>query len=324
MRAFVTGATGFIGGHVAQRLAEGGWSVTALARSPDRAAALREAGVTIVPGDVTEPKTLEGPMRRADAVFHLAAWYQLGVNDRMRMFQINVKGTENVIRAAADAGVARIVHCSSVAALGTHSPGEVPDETVRHHGRFGSVYEETKWMAHERVREMAAEGIPVVIVLPGAVYGPGDTSVLGTLVRFYAKGWLLACPFQSAGFSWVRVEDVADGMIGAHDKGRVGESYILGGDNATVRELLNRIAPLTGIRSPRISVGSRLMRISLPLSPIVGKILKQPSGIVRDGMATMSGSMEFSSEKARRELGYTFRSLEEGMPETVAWYKENT
>jgi nucleoside-diphosphate-sugar epimerase len=324
MRAFVTGATGFIGGHVARRLAENGWTVTALARTPERAAGLREAGVTIVPGDITEPKSLDGPMRRADAVFHLAAWYQLGTRDRMRMFQINVKGTENVARAAADAGVQRIVHCSSVVALGTHAAGELPDETIRHHGRFGSVYEETKWMAHERVREMAGEGIPIVTVLPAAVYGPGDVSVLGTLLRFYAKGWLLACPFQDAGFSWVRVEDVADGVIGAHDKGRVGESYILGGDNATVGELLNRLAPLTGIRSPRFSVGDRLMRLSLPISPLVGKILKQPPGIVRDGIASMNGSLEFTSEKARRELGYAFRSIEEGMPETVDWFKENT
>lgn len=280
--------------------------------------------MTIVPGDVTEPSSLAGPMRRADAVFHLAAWYQLGVSDRMRMFQINVKGTENVMRAAAEADVARIVHCSSVAALGTHEAGEIPDETVRHSGRFGSVYEETKWIAHEKVREMASEGLPVLAVMPGAVYGPGDSSILGVLLRFYAKGWLIALPFQDAGVSWVRVEDVADGMIAAHDKGRFGEDYILGGDNATIGELLHRLAPLTGIRAPRFSIGKRMMRMSMPFAPVVSKMLKQPAGIVRDGMESLRGSIEFSSEKARRELGYVFRSVEEGMPEVVAWYKENT
>lgn len=320
----MTGATGFIGGHVARKLVERGWEVTALARTPERAAPLRALGMTIVPGDVTEPSSLIGPMRRADAVFHLAAWYQLGVSDRMRMFQINVKGTENVMRAASESGVPRIVYCSSVTALGTHDAGEVPDETVRHSGRFGSLYEETKWMAHEKVREMASQGVPIVTVMPGAVYGPGDSSVLGVLLRFYAKGWLLALPFQNAGVSWVRVEDVADGVIAAHDKGRVGEDYILAGDNATIGELLHRIAPLTGIRSPRFSVGRRLIRASLPLAPVVGKILKQPSGIVRDGLESLSGSIEFSSDKARRELGYTFRSVEEGMPEVIAWYKDNT
>jgi len=263
-------------------------------------------------------------MAKADAVFHLAAWYQLGSNDRMRMVQINVKGTENVLNAAAEAGVERIVYCSSVAALGTHAAGEVPDETAKHSGTYGSTYEETKWMAHQRVRAMAEDGARVVTVMPGAVYGPADVSILGVLMRFYAKGWLLACPFMEAGVSWVRVEDVADGMIAAHDKGRIGEDYILGGDNATIREMLTRVAPLTGIRVPRLSVGPRLMKLSLPLAPIVGRILRQPAGIVRDGLESLSGSIEYSSEKARRELGYAFRSVEEGVPETVRWYRENT
>ena len=324
MRAFITGATGFIGGHVARRLVESGWQVTALARSPERGAALRELGVTLVPGDVTEPTSLPGPIAKADAVFHIAAWYQLGVNDRMRMFQINVKGTENVMQAAWNAGIPKVVYCSSVAVLGVHEPGVIPDETAKHSGRFTSVYEETKWMAHERVREFVAEGMPVVSVMPAAVYGPGDTSVLGTLMRFYAKGWLIACPFMEAGVSWVRVEDVADGFLLAHDKGRIGEDYILGGDNATIREMLTRVAPLTGTRVPRFSVGPRMMKLGLPLSPLVGKILKQPPGIVRDGMESLTGSIEFSSDKARRELGYAFRSVEEGVPDTVQWYRENT
>jgi len=298
--------------------------VTALARSPERTGALKELGVTVVPGDVTEPSSLAGPMAKADAVFHLAAWYQLGVRDRMKMFQINVKGTENVMDAAAEAEVQKIVYCSSVAALGTHEPGEIPNETHRHSGNYGSVYEETKFLAHQRVLEFAAEDVPIVTVMPGGVYGPGDTSILGVLIRFYAKGWLLAAPFMDSGVSWVRVEDVADGVIDAHEKGRPGEDYILGGDNATIRELLRRAAPLTGVRVPRINVGKRLMRASMPLAPVVGKILKQPPGIVRDALESLSGSLEYSSDKARRELGYTFRSIEEGFPETVEWYKQNT
>jgi len=324
MRAFITGATGFIGGHVARRLVDTGWQVTALARTPERGAGLRELGITLVPGDVTEPSSLAGPIAKADAVFHLAAWYQLGASDRTRMYQINVKGTEHVMTAAADAGVPRIVYCSSVAVLGVHESGVIPDETAKHSGRFASLYEETKWMAHERVREFVAEGLPVVSVMPGAVYGPGDTSVLGVLMRFYAKGWLIACPFMEAGVSWVRVEDVADGFLLAHDKGRLGEDYIIAGDNATIREMLTRVAPLTGVKVPRLSLGPRMMRLGLPIAPLVGKVLKQPPGIVREGIESLTGSIEFSSEKARRELGYVFRSVEEGVPDTVKWYQENT
>lgn len=306
---------------MAQRLVDRGWQVTALARSPERTGALREMGVTVVPGDVTEPASLAGPMRRADAVFHLAAWYALGVTERTKMFQINVKGTENVMWEAAEAGVERVVCCSSVIALGNHPPGETPDETKRHSGRFGSVYEETKYLAHEKVRELAQGGLPVVTVMPGAVYGPGDPSILGVLMRFYAKGWLVACPFQDAGFSWVRVEDLADGILAAYEKGRLGEDYILGGDNATIGELFQRVEPLTGIRAPRFGVPAWLMRAGLPLSPAIGRMIGQPPKILRDGLESLTGSWEFSSEKARRELGYTFRSVEDAVPETVEWFR---
>jgi len=323
VRAFVTGATGFIGGRVSRALVERGWTVTALARSPERTQSLRDIGVSVVPGDITEAATLAGPMRRADAVFHLAAWYALGVPDRSRMYQVNVKGTENVLWAAAEAEVGRIVYCSTTAVLGSHSPGDVEDESARHHGRFGSAYEETKWMAHEKVRELAAGGLPVLTVMPGAVYGPGDPSILGVLLRLYAKGWLLACPFLDAAFSWVQVDDLAEGIVSAHDKGRTAEEYILGGDNATISELLHRAAPLTGIRAPRFGVPERVLRLSLPFSPVIGRVLGQPPRILRDGLESMSGSFEFSSDKARRELGYTYRSIEDGIPETVRWFKEN-
>lgn len=122
MRAFVTEATGFIGGRLAARLVEHGWSVTALVRSPERAGGLRKRGVSLVGGDITEPATLAGPMRKADAVFHLAAWYQLGVPDRQGMYRVNVKGTENVIDAAARAGVERLLYCSTVGIYGAGEP----------------------------------------------------------------------------------------------------------------------------------------------------------------------------------------------------------
>lgn len=323
MRAFVTGATGFIGGRLAARLVERGFEVTALVRSPDRAGPIRDRGVTVVPGDLTEPESLRGPMRRADVVFHLAAWYALGVADRTGMYRVNVRGTESVMWEAAEAGVERIVYCSSVAALGIRPYGEVADETSAHPGRFGSTYEETKWLAHLKVHELAAGGLPVVVVLPAAVYGPGDPSVLGALLRIYAKGWLVGSPFLRTGVSWVSVDDVAEGIIAAFEKGRRGEDYLLGGDNAAVGEVFRRLEPLTGIRAPRFEVPRWLVRAGLPLSPLVGRALGQAPRILADGLASMEGSWMVSSEKARSELGYGFRSLEEGLAETVAWFKEH-
>lgn len=322
MRALVTGATGFIGGRVAAKLVEKGWDVTALVRSPERAAGLRDIGVGLVPGDVTEPATLPGPMKRADAVFHLAAWYALGVSDRHGMYRTNVRGTEFVMDAATEAGVPRVVYCSSVVVYGPGLLSEVRDESARRPSSgFGSLYEETKWHAHEKVRERAGAGAPVLTVMPGAVYGPGDTSILGTMLRFFAKGWLVACPFQEIAYSWVHVDDLADGILLAAEKGRLGDEYILGGENETIGGLLRRVSQKTGIRAPRWSVSERLVRLSLPLGPVVGRIVGQQSGILRDGLAMMKGSWAFSSDKARREVGYAYRSIEEGIPETVEWLK---
>ncbi|HEX9696666.1 MAG TPA: SDR family NAD(P)-dependent oxidoreductase [Actinomycetota bacterium] len=323
MRALVTGGTGFIGGRLVRRLVERGHDVTALVRSPDRAAGLKELGVTLAGGDVTEPATLEGPVRKADAVFHLAAWYEMGVTDRTKMYQVNVRGTEHVLKAAIEAGTPRIVHCSSVAALGGGPVGDILSETTRHSGSFGSVYEETKWQAHDVAARFAASGAPIVTVMPGAVYGPGDPSALGAMIRLYAKGWLIACPFQDGGFSWVHVDDAAEGMIAAYEKGRDGQEYVIGGENASIRDLFTQLAPITGIRAPRVEVPRWAIRASIPLSPLVGRFLGAGPRIVKDSLASMRGSWMAFSTKAETELGYRYRSIAEGMPETVEWFKEN-
>lgn len=317
MRAFVTGATGFIGGCVARTLLDDGWDVTALVRTPSKAAALAERNVTIAPGDLNDPSGLEQAMKGHDTVFHLAAWYDFGVTDHARMERVNIDGTEQVIRAAADAGVQRIVYCSSVAALGSNDNGSIGDETKQHHGRYGSFYEQTKHRAHERARALAAEGMPVVTVMPAAVYGPGDPSLMGLLLRMYASRALLACPFRDGGVSMVHVADVADGMIKAA-QAKTGAEYVLAGDNATVREVFVRAAPSTGIKPPRVWISDRMLRASAVLGPVIGKVLKEEPGMIREAAATMTGSWMFSSAKAEREIGYVWRPIEAGIPDTVA------
>ena len=314
MRAFVTGGTGFIGGRMVERLLDDGWDVSALVRSPERAAKIRDRGATLVHGDVTEPESFEGSMKGADAVLHLAAYYALGVDDREQMMRINVRGTEDVLRAAGDAGVPRILYCSSVAALGSGPPGSVGDETRAHHGEFPSVYEESKWLAHEAALRLVGGGIPIVSVMPGAVYGPGDVSFISVLLGLYAKRRLVVCSFRDSVASWVHVDDVADGMARALDKAPGGETYLLGGDNESIGGLLARIEPLTGIKPPRVWVPDWVARASMPLSPLLSRMLKQAPGAVRDGTRTLSGSLAFTSAKAERDFGYRFRPVEEGLP----------
>ncbi|HEV2685825.1 MAG TPA: NAD-dependent epimerase/dehydratase family protein [Actinomycetota bacterium] len=317
MRAFVTGGTGFIGGRMVERLLDDGWDVTALVRSPERAARIRERGATLVPGDVTEPETFSQAIKGADAVFHLAAYYALGVSDREQMMRINVDGTKAVLRAAGEAAVPRILYCSSIAALGSGPPGSVGDETREHHGDFPSIYEESKWRAHQIALGLAKEGLPIVSVMPGAVYGPGDVSFISVLLGLYARRRLVVCSFRDAAASWVHVDDVVDGMVRASEKAPAGETYVLGGDNESIGGLLERVAPYTGIKPPRLWVPDWVARASMPLSPLFSRLLKQAPGAVRDGTKLLSGSIAFSSSKAQRDFAYRFRPIEEGLPPYV-------
>lgn len=317
MRAFVTGATGFIGGRLARALVARGDEITVLARDPARAAALASLpGVRVVRGDVTDRASLDAALGGHDAVFHLAAWYALGIRDRALMERINVGGTENVLSAASEAGIPRIVHCSTVAALGREKPGAVADEDVPNPGVYGSVYEETKHAAHEIVLRFAREGAPVVLCMPGATYGPGDHSMVGVLLRLYARRILVACPFLDTGLSWVNVDDVAEGFVRAHDKGRAGEAYILGGDNETIAGMFRRIAPHTGIRAP-MRLPDWTLGAARPFGPLIAKALGQQPGLIDEGMTSLHGSWMFSSAKAERELGYSFRPIEDGVVATV-------
>src|SRR5207247_8881116 len=205
-----------------------------------------------------------------DAVFHVAAMYEVGIPDSQRraMYDANVKGTERVIDAAVDAGVGRIVYVSTVGVFGD-TKGRIVDETFeREPTGFMSYYEETKYFAHELAKDRIKKGAPIVIVQPGGIYGPGDPSVIGTLVGMIKRFGLPFLVFPDAGFNLVYVEVVVDGIILAYDKGRVGESYILGGDIMNMRDALQLISRAAGKRVPKRVLTSALMRLSTPTGPV--------------------------------------------------------
>jgi dihydroflavonol-4-reductase len=317
MRAYVTGATGFIGSRLARALLDRGWDVTVLARVPERAQALADAGARIAIGDITDPASLATSMPGHDAVFHLAAWYAIGVRDAARMEQINVGGTLNVLDAAASAAIPKIVYCSTIAALGSLPGGGISDESDVHEGSFGSNYERTKLRAHQIAAERAASGAPIVTVMPGATYGPGDESMVGVLLKLYAKGLLVACPFQETGLSWTHVEDVANGMVLAFENGEPGEGYILGGDNETIGGVFARIRPFTGKRAP-MKMPNWLVKAGIPFGPLIARALKQEPDLLKEGLTSLNGSWMYSSKKAEAGLGYRFRSIEDGIPPVIA------
>ena len=317
MRAFVTGATGFLGGRVAARLRERGDEVVALVRSPDRA---RGLDAELVQGDLSDAAALEREMAGCDAVFHLAAVYEIGIprSRRAAMFETNVRGTEHVLDAAWAAGVPRIVDVSTVNVFG-NTRGRVVDETYeRPPGGFISTYDWTKYLAHEAARERSERGAPIVIVQPGAIYGPGDHSELGAQLEQMRTGKLRLKALAGVGVNAVYVDDAADGVLLAHTRGRLGEAYVLGGQITTLGEMIDVVARQTGRRPPRLTIPVPLIKLMIPAGPLVGRMLGTGPNL-RELVSAAAGVTCWATDaKARHELGYAPRGLEQGLADLIA------
>ncbi len=319
MKAFVTGGTGFIGRSLVRQLIERNYQVYALARSQRGADALRAQGATVVPGDVTDRESMRAAMRGSDVVFHLAAIYDYTLEAKAQSATINVEGTRQVLGLAHELGVPRIVYTSSLAVFGdTH--GELPDETYRAGGPFLTEYDRTKWQAHYEVAEpLMAEGAPIIIVMPGAVYGPGDTSWLAEAMRLFRRGLMPFVPGPETTLTFAYVDDIAEGHILAAEKGRIGQTYILAGPAVPLGEMVEFWAQLTGRRPPIARLPARALT---PLAPVAARL--QPalslSPLVGEEMMRMLGATYAGrADKARTELGWRPRPLQTGMLETFEW-----
>ena len=320
MRVFLTGGTGFIGGHVARKLRERGDDVVALARSPEKAAPLRELGCEVVEGGLSDEVAIRRGLRGADAAIHAAAIYRVGIpkSERKGMWESNVEGTERVLDAAIEAGVSRIVYVSTVNVFG-NTNGRVVDESYeRDEGKgFLSCYDETKYRSHQLAKERIAKGAPIVIVQPGGVYGPNDHSEIGNMVEQASKGKLRMKAFPDLGLNLVHVEDVADGILLALDRGRLGESYVLGGQLSTMGEAVDKAAELSGRKPTRLTLPPLLAKLSAPLGPLVGPAMGFPPNLGEAISASDGVTYLAKDDKARRELGYSPRRLDSGLRQTL-------
>jgi dihydroflavonol-4-reductase len=319
MKIFITGGTGFIGGHVARQLRERRDDVVALVRSPEKATALRELGCTLVAGDLSDDAAIAKGMEGAEAAIHAGAVYKVGIpkSEHAAMFESNVAGTERVLDAALSAGVPKIVYVSTCAVFGdTH--GQLVDEGFRRDSDFPSEYERTKTLAHEIAADRIAGGAPIVIVQPGGVYGPDDHSEIGNVIDQVSRGKLPAKTFPEAGFMFCHVEDIATGIVLALDKGKVGESYVLSAEQATLGELIDKVASIAGRKPPRFTMPSALLKLSAPLGPVIGPMMGFPPNL-RELIASSDGVTYWATDaKARRELGFAPRDLDTGLRDTLA------
>ena len=320
MRAFVTGATGFIGGHVARKLRERDDEVVALVRSPEKASELRELGCELVEGDLSAEAAIRSGVEGCDSVFHIGAVYKVGIpkSEREPMYDSNVRGTERVLDAAVDAGVGRILYTSTCNCFG-NTRGELVDETYQRPDRdWLSYYDETKFLAHEVAEDRMAKGAPIVMVQPGGVYGPNDHSEVGNMIKQASTGKLPAKMFPATGMMLAHVDDIADGILLAHDKGKIGESYVLSGEQTTIGELVDKVCELAGRKPPRFTMPSLMLKASAPLGPVIGPLMGFPPNL-REMIKTSDGVTYWAKDdKARRELGFAPRDLETGLKETLA------
>lgn len=319
MKVFVTGGTGFIGGEVVRQLRERGDEVACLVRSPEKGAKLTELGCELVAGDLGDERAIREGMGGCDAVVHAAAVYEVGIpaSERPAMREANVGGTERVLSAALELQIPKVVYVSTVGVFGnTH--GRIVDESYEHPTEeFTSAYEETKWEAHQAAKRLIGEGLPCVIVQPGGVYGPGDTSQVADLLEQFFAGKLPLMPFPDLGICMTHVEDIAGGILLALDKGRPGETYVISGPTTTMREAIETVARLSGRKAPKRNLPTALMKAMIPIGPLVGKVMGQPPNL-REIISSADGVTFWASyQKAQSELGYAPRGMEEGLRQTL-------
>jgi len=321
MVAFVTGASGFVGSAVVRKLLERGETVRVLMREGCDRSNLLGLEVEYATGDLRDRASLKSAMAGAASVYHVAADYRLWALNEAEIYESNVGGTENIMRAGVEAGVDRMVYTSSVCTLGTKSDGAPSDESapVSADEMIGA-YKKSKFMAEECVNGWIGRGAPVVIVNPSTPIGPGDVkpTPTGRMISEAVHGKMPA--YVNTGLNFVHVDDVALGHLLAHDKGTIGERYILGGYNLSLKALLEMIAALTGRRPPKIELPRRAIYPIAIIAEAVAKITGREPLVTINGLRLAKKLMYFSSAKAEADLGYTFRPIAETLAEAVAWF----
>jgi nucleoside-diphosphate-sugar epimerase len=311
MRTYVTGGNGFIGSHLVRQLLQRGDRVVCLARSPQSMRRLQDAGAQIVQGDITDRAALAGPMRGADVVYHLAGLYKFGPKYTPQMRAINVDGARNVLETAAELGVPRIIHTSTVGVFGNCN-WRPRDESYRSKKQdMSSEYELTKWEAHFEVAvPLQARGAPVIITQPGIVTGPGDPSPHMTQVDFYLRRVPMGFG-RDAGITWAHVDDVAEGHLLAAERGRPGQSYILCGPSLTWKELIESWEPLTGIPAPKIWAPNWMIKSSQSALGLLERAGLKLDLAAESFETLVDYSFWGTADKAKSELGWRPRSLDD-------------
>ena len=325
MKSLVTGANGFVGSAIARYLLEAGQDVCVLVRAESNRKNLKGLDIEIMNGDLRDPDSLARACKNCNYLFHVAADYRLWIPRPEEMYKINVEGTENLMLAAADANIERIVYTSSVATLGYNRDNSPANEdTPSSLDTMIGHYKRSKFLAEQKVRMMVEQfNLPVVIVNPSTPIGPRDIkpTPTGKIVVDTLNGNMPA--YVNTGLNIVHVDDVARGHYLALQSGHIGERYILGGENISLQQILGTIDEITGIHRKRVRLPHLCI---LPIAWCMGKISlvtgKEPRATV-DSVRMAQKFMYFSSEKAAKNLGYTFRPARQALEDAIQWFVDN-
>jgi dihydroflavonol-4-reductase len=324
MITLVTGATGFVGSHVARQLVARGERVRVLLRPSSQLRALEGLAVERVVGDLRDAASLAWALEGVRRVFHVAADYRLWARHPQEIYESNVTGTRNLLEAARRAGVERCIYTSTVATLAVPRPGALPnEETIARLQEMIGHYKRSKFLAEQEALRAAAEGLPVVIVNPTTPVGPGDwkPTPTGRIILDFLNGRMPA--YVDTGLNLVPVEDAAAGHLLAAERGRVGERYILGGRNLTLKEILSMLAAITGHAAPRLRLPHAVALAAAYGDQVVSRVLGREPQIPLEGVRMARHKMFVDCSKAVRELGFVAGSVEEALERAVRWYEEN-
>jgi nucleoside-diphosphate-sugar epimerase len=317
LRYFITGATGFVGGRIARQLRAAGHDVVAVVRSPAKAADLQALGVTLAAGDVTDKQSMAAAMQGVDGVFHVAGWYKVGAGRRAGAEgqAINVDGTRNVLALMEELAIPRGVYTSTLA-INSDTHGKLVDESYRFRGEHLSAYDRTKAAAHAVAEQFIARGLPLVVLMPGLIYGPGDTSSVRTTLVQYLQRKLPAIPQRTA-YSWAHVDDIAAVHIQALAQSKAEETYMVAGPAHTLVEALQMAQEITGIPAPA-SLPPALFGAMARLAALAEPLVKLPDLYTSEGLRVLAGVTYIGdAAKASAELGWRPRPLREGLAETL-------
>jgi dihydroflavonol-4-reductase len=323
MTTLVTGAAGFLGSHVARQLVARGESVRVLLRPSSQNRAIADLPLEYVTGDLRDVASLDRAIKDVQCVFHVAADYRLWVKNSKDIYDSNVGGTKNILAAAKRAGVQQFIYTSTVATIAVDRPAAPNELTDSKLEEMVGHYKRSKWMAEREVLAAVRDGLPVIVAMPTTPVGPWDwkPTPTGKIIVDFLNGKMPG--YVETGLNFVGVEECAAGHLLVAEKGKVGQRYLLGAENLTLKQLLDILSRITGLRAPRLKIPHGVALGAAYASTIFSRIVGKEPGITIEGVKIAQHKMFVDCSRSQKELGFKPGSVAAALDRAVRWYEAN-